>query len=100
MPPVLFAASALSSYLTARGQSINLIINNAGVGGMPALKPSRQGFDTIFATNHLGHFLLTLLLLPVTTAATPGEFHPPLRIINVSSEVRLFSVFRLRVVVT
>lgn len=84
-------ASALRAHLSERGQIIKILINNAGVGGMPVLKPTRQGFDTIFATNHLGHFLLTLLLLPSSVAAvvpsTLGDDAPHLRIVNVSSEV-------------
>ena len=42
---------------------IDVLINNAGVLAVPfALTP--QGVETHFATNHLGHFALTNLLLP------------------------------------
>ena len=39
------------------------LVCNAGVGGNTSGK-SVDGYDIIFATNHLGHFLLTNLLLP------------------------------------
>lgn len=42
---------------------IDVLINNAGVLAVPfALTP--EGVETHFATNHLGHFALTNLLLP------------------------------------
>ena len=42
---------------------IDVLINNAGVLGVPyALTP--QGVEMHFATNHLGHYALTNLLLP------------------------------------
>ena len=43
---------------------LDVLVNNAGVLGAPfALTP--QGVETHFATNHLGHFALANLLLPV-----------------------------------
>lgn len=41
---------------------LHALINNAGVAG--AHGQTRQGFELAFGTNHLGHFLLTQLLLP------------------------------------
>ncbi|TQS40094.1 SDR family NAD(P)-dependent oxidoreductase [Cryptosporangium phraense] len=44
------------------GRSIDVLINNAGIGAQTrALTP--QGFESVFATNHLGAFALTGLLL-------------------------------------
>lgn len=44
------------------------IVCNAGVSGT-ARGATSEGFDIVFATNHLGHYLLTLLLLPVMEQA-------------------------------
>jgi len=68
-------AAAVLSYLG--GRKVFALVNNAGIGGNPVWKKNGVGHESIFASNHLGHFLLTILLLPVITD----------RIVNVSSEV-------------
>lgn len=59
-------------------ESLDLLINNAGVMAIPQ-QTSADGFEMQFATNHLGHFLLTGLLLE-NLRATPGS-----RVVAVSS---------------
>lgn len=61
----------------ARGEALHVLINNAGVAGVRGI--SRDGFQLTFATNHLGPFLLTNLLLPLLRAQ-PGS-----RVVNVAS---------------
>ena len=53
------------------------IINNAGLAGLRGV--TKQGFELTFGTNHLGHFLLTTLLLPRVRAVSG-------RIVNVASK--------------
>ncbi|BBH06099.1 NAD(P)-binding Rossmann-fold superfamily protein [Prunus dulcis] len=62
---------------------LNLLINNAGVMFCPH-RLSEDGIELQFATNHLGHFLLTNLLLEKmkNTARTTGVEG---RIVNLSS---------------
>lgn len=66
---------------------LHLLINNAGVMNTSRNTVNIHGkaFEQMFAVNHLGHFLLTQLLLPklVETANTEGK---PSRLIIVSSE--------------
>jgi retinol dehydrogenase-12 len=61
----------------AGGRPIDVLVNNAGVAGTRALSP--DGFDLTYATNHIGPFLLSNLLLPLLLASPQG------RIVNVSS---------------
>jgi NAD(P)-dependent dehydrogenase (short-subunit alcohol dehydrogenase family) len=62
----------------AAHKSIDLLINNAGVMGIPEAKTA-DGFEMQFGVNHLGHWSLTGLLLPALLRA-PGA-----RIVTVTS---------------
>jgi NAD(P)-dependent dehydrogenase (short-subunit alcohol dehydrogenase family) len=76
--------SSLASVRAAAGEirtaypRLDLLINNAGVMKAPA-EPTVDGFEPILATNHLGHFALTGLVLD-RLLNTPGS-----RIVTVSS---------------
>merc|ERR1739838_1134720 len=58
---------------------IDILINNAGIMACPKMK-TKDGFEMQFGTNHLGHFLMTNLLMPQLKNAAPCA-----RIVNVSS---------------
>ena len=68
--------SAATTFL-ADGRPLDVLVNNAGVAGTEAV--SKDGFDVTYATNHIGPFLLTSLLLPQLRESAEG------RIVNVSS---------------
>jgi len=67
---------AAASFLAVGGR-LDVLVNNAAVAGTRAL--SADGFDLTYATNHIGPFLLTNLLLPRLLEAPEG------RIVNVAS---------------
>jgi NAD(P)-dependent dehydrogenase (short-subunit alcohol dehydrogenase family) len=60
-----------------RGQPLHLLVNNAGVAGQKG--QTAQGFELTFGVTHLGHFLLTSLLLDQLRSGAPA------RVVTVSS---------------
>ncbi|XP_075484134.1 short-chain dehydrogenase TIC 32, chloroplastic-like [Primulina tabacum] len=77
-----------ASEFTSSGRPLNLLISNAGIMAT-TFKLSKDHIELQFATNHLGHFLLTNLLL-VTMEQTVWETKMEGRIVNVSSEAHRF----------
>jgi NAD(P)-dependent dehydrogenase (short-subunit alcohol dehydrogenase family) len=70
--------------VNASTSRLDILILNAGIMAVPP-GTTESGHDVQLGTNHIGHFQLTKLLLPLLekTAATPGS---DVRIISVSSE--------------
>ncbi|XP_063231388.1 retinol dehydrogenase 11-like isoform X2 [Bacillus rossius redtenbacheri] len=64
--------------LLAREPALHVLVNNAGVFSSPR-SLTEDGIETQLGVNHVGHFLLTLLLLPRMLRSSPA------RIINVTS---------------
>jgi NAD(P)-dependent dehydrogenase (short-subunit alcohol dehydrogenase family) len=58
--------------LLRRHGSLDVLILNAGVMACP-FELSADGFELQFATNHLGHFLLTYLLSDALTKVAPAR---------------------------
>ena len=61
----------------ARDEPLHVLVNNAGVAGQRGL--TSDGFELQFGVNHLGHFLLTTVLLDRLRASAPA------RIVHVAS---------------
>jgi NAD(P)-dependent dehydrogenase (short-subunit alcohol dehydrogenase family) len=70
------AADAVNSKIS----KLDILINNAGVMAIDGFTTNKAGIEMQFATNHIGHFLLTKLLWPKIEAAGPGS-----RIVNLAS---------------
>lgn len=68
-------------------ERIDMLINNAGVMACP-LERSAEGCESQFATNHIGHFLFTCLLVPALKAA------PAARVVTLSSGGHKYSPMR------
>ncbi|KAI1413773.1 NAD(P)-binding protein [Hypoxylon sp. FL1857] len=66
---------------------IDVVVNNAGITAVPRAITD-EGFERHFATNYLGHFLLTNLLMPKILASEAP------RVINVGSDGHIFSPIR------
>ncbi|MED6207368.1 Short-chain dehydrogenase TIC 32, chloroplastic [Stylosanthes scabra] len=74
------------------GLPLNILINNAGIFATP-FTLSKDNIELQFATNHIGHFLLTNLLLD-TMKKTEHESKKEGRIVNVSSDGHRFYRYR------
>jgi NAD(P)-dependent dehydrogenase (short-subunit alcohol dehydrogenase family) len=80
----LLDLASLASVRTFAGQllgshpRLDILVNNAGVMALPTRQVTADGFEMQIATNHLGHFALTGLLLPALLAAHA-------RVVSVSS---------------
>ncbi|KAJ1391022.1 Short-chain dehydrogenase/reductase SDR [Sesbania bispinosa] len=77
-----------ASEFNSSGLPLNILINNAGIMACPFML-SKDNIELQFATNHLGHFLLTNLLLD-TMKETAHESQKEGRIVNVSSDAHIF----------
>lgn len=67
----------------SKTQTLNILINNAGIMAVPNLVKTLDGFETQFGTNHLAHFLLFELLKPTLLASSTPEMNS--RVICLSS---------------
>lgn len=72
----------------AHHDRLDILINNAGIMATP-LTRTAEGWESQFATNHLGHFLLTNLLAPAIKTAKAA------RVINLSSAGHWYSAVDL-----
>uniref|UniRef100_A0A7S3Q2I5 Protochlorophyllide reductase n=1 Tax=Chaetoceros debilis TaxID=122233 RepID=A0A7S3Q2I5_9STRA len=65
-------------------EQIDVLMNNAGLGGMPTREFTIDGFERTFQSNHLGHFVLTHTLFPYFNRDVNDKYDG-CRVINVSS---------------
>lgn len=74
-----FALKFLASY-----DRLDYLILNAGIMACP-FRRTKQGFESQFGTNHMGHFLLTQQLLPLLL-----KQDIPSRVVAVASQAHMF----------
>jgi len=68
----------------SKSDRLDTLISNAGIMMVP-YSHTKEGYEIQFGTNHMGHALLTKLLLP-TLLKTASQPDTDVRIINLSSE--------------
>ncbi|MFP3713516.1 SDR family oxidoreductase [Puerhibacterium sp. TATVAM-FAB25] len=64
----LASVAELADDLRREGRPLHVLVNNAGVMTPPNRRVSADGWELQLATNHLGHFALTVRLLPLLRA--------------------------------
>ena len=73
---------------------IDIIVNSAGVMGVQERTLTRDGIEMHFATNHIGHWLLTCLIVPKLIKAAQSNPKGTTRVVNVSSASPMASSMR------
>lgn len=86
------AASEVLSW--ADVPTIDIIVNSAGVMGIEERTLSEDGIEMHFATNHIGHWLLTCSLMPKLIKAAEKNPKGATRVVNVSSASPMRAVMR------
>lgn len=77
-------ATRAADEIASRTEYIDVLLNNAG-GVRNQLDMTAEGVESTFASNHLGHFVLTTRLLPLMRAAAAQAEPGATRIVSVSS---------------
>jgi NAD(P)-dependent dehydrogenase (short-subunit alcohol dehydrogenase family) len=80
----LESVAAFARRLIAENHALDLLINGAGIMASPKRRASTDGFELQLATNYLGHFALTGLLLPLLRRSKSP------RVVQVSSLVHRY----------
>jgi NAD(P)-dependent dehydrogenase (short-subunit alcohol dehydrogenase family) len=73
----------------AENDRLDILMNNAGIMAVPP-GLTKEGYEIQFGTNHMGHALLTKLLLPILEK-TSKEAGSDVRIVNLSSMGHTFA---------
>lgn len=79
----LDSVRAAAKEVLSKTQTLNIVINNAGIMAVPKLVKTADGFESQFGTNHLAHFLLFELLKPTLLASSTPQFNS--RVVSLSS---------------
>ncbi|KAI0398781.1 putative short-chain dehydrogenase [Xylaria palmicola] len=78
-------AAAAEVLAWAEVPEVDIIVNSAGVMGLPERTLSEDGIEMHFATNHVGHWLLTCSLMPKLIKAAEKNPRGATRVVNVTS---------------
>lgn len=73
--------------ILAAESRLDILLNNAGIMAVPPAL-TEDGYEIQFGTNHMGHALLTKLLMPLLSK-TAGQRDSDVRIINLSSTAHM-----------
>eukprot|EP00835_Amoeboradix_gromovi_P004272 NODE_323_length_10965_cov_0.441561.p4 type:complete len:316 gc:universal NODE_323_length_10965_cov_0.441561:4494-5441(+) len=80
----LSSIKEFAKLVSAKSSKIDILINNAGIMALPERTLTKDGFEMQMGTNHMGHYALTGLLMPLILKSDKA------RIVNVSSSAQQF----------
>jgi NAD(P)-dependent dehydrogenase (short-subunit alcohol dehydrogenase family) len=93
------SVSAFAESFLAERLPLHILVNSAGIMALPSLERNSEGHELQFATNHLGHFLLTARLWPalerangarVVSVASMGHWFSPVVFDDIDFECRVY----------
>ncbi|WDK16715.1 retinol dehydrogenase [Colletotrichum graminicola] len=68
----------------SKSETLHILVNNAGIMAWPP-STTKEGYEIQFGTNHMGHALLTKLLLPTLQHTAQTSPDKDVRIVSLSS---------------
>ncbi|GKT53032.1 retinol dehydrogenase [Colletotrichum tofieldiae] len=68
----------------SKSETLHILVNNAGIMAWPP-STTKEGYEIQFGTNHMGHALLTKLLLPTLQHTAKTSPDKDVRIVSLSS---------------
>ncbi|PVI04889.1 putative short-chain dehydrogenase [Periconia macrospinosa] len=89
----LESVKAAAQAFLVKSSKLNVLVNNAGIMGLPERNTTVDGFERQFGVNHLAHFTLTALLLPTLLKSTSPTFNS--RVIMLTSSGHRYSPVQL-----
>lgn len=75
----LTSVKAFATRMIRRGVPLDILVNNAGIMAVPTRQETADEFELQFGTNYLGHFALTMRLMPLLLMSSGP------RVVSVSS---------------
>ena len=69
----LASLASVRAFAATQHDPLDLLVNNAGVMAIPERRVTADGFEMQFGVNHLGHFALAGLLLPLLRRAAAAR---------------------------
>ena len=68
----LASVRSFAAAFKSKHKNLHVLLNNAGIMAGPK-GTTKQGFELQFGTNHIGHHLLTSLLLDILRVSAPSR---------------------------
>ena len=85
----LDSINAFAKAFSGKYDTLNILINNAGLMYPPKREETKQGFEIQIGTNHLGHFALTGLLFDLIKKTPKSRVVTQSSLAHINADIRL-----------